>query len=821
MPVERINYTDPLRTGTDKINDAIDAVNTFQTQIDEIVVEGDSSVEAAQARVTPDGTVYASLRARLDAEYEEVTKELAEKASSIELQSIASGAPKGTYATLAELQAAFPSGNNNIYVVLADGNWYYWGGSAWTSGGIYQASTSNEFPATNLVSNGNFSNGTTGWTPQNSTLSAAANTLSIVGNGGSPFVTGLTPIGNKIVGHKYYYRVRARVTNAVSTNLGITGDAVIKFQANPVQNQWYDIKAVHTATTTYSSLLLQHRYADAATANGKVAEIQYALVLNLTQIFGAGNEPTETEMDEILAKFPNNWFGGTVGTLKTNKTLDAELRALKVSASAKNNYLMALILSGQIDIVLNGASSSISVSAPVQIGTQNGGKQIDVSSLTFTDSAFAQYFFIDTEASNTNRFVVTTAPTNFKANERYALLGVYFQGKFTGISAERITINGESAATVGAVSLTGKRIVFPDVLHLLKGFDYKIQNTNILYPFSFKDIHRVNFEVPLLTGVESGKKQLTLNIADEVSLDTMISAVSDDNKLNLQKDIKIISKDLSDVVIPSTALNYLCIGDSLTNDDLPASIKWWLDNWGIPNNSVGTVNNTFDYGYPQTFLPTGIKGEGRGGFWITDFTGGLYFQDGSPVVRNDYGLDFYNPTTQTFDIDRYYAQHPEQAVYDFATIWLGTNDLIQNGGQHPLDTPENPVVYPTIEQVYTYYPQKLQIMVDELKSKNPNVKIALIAPPLRGRLTDYNQKAGRMAELVNHHFKNQANVSVLPLYANIGIDASPGNSHLTRTPYSSENNTFILNDYNTNVHFGGNTQMSNAFWIASWIASNM
>lgn len=48
-----------------------------------------------------------------------------------------SGSPKGTYATLDALNAAFPTGNTNIYVVVADGNWYYWNGS-WMPGGLYQ-----------------------------------------------------------------------------------------------------------------------------------------------------------------------------------------------------------------------------------------------------------------------------------------------------------------------------------------------------------------------------------------------------------------------------------------------------------------------------------------------------------------------------------------------------------------------------------------------------------------------------------------------------------------------------------------------------------
>lgn len=56
-----------------------------------------------------------------------------------QIASVASGSPKGIYATLADLQTAFPTGNTNIYVVTADGKWYYWNGSAWTAGGTYQS----------------------------------------------------------------------------------------------------------------------------------------------------------------------------------------------------------------------------------------------------------------------------------------------------------------------------------------------------------------------------------------------------------------------------------------------------------------------------------------------------------------------------------------------------------------------------------------------------------------------------------------------------------------------------------------------------------
>lgn len=55
------------------------------------------------------------------------------------LSFIGSGSPKAVYANLAALQAAKPTGDSSIYLTTDNGNWYYWNGSAWTSGGVYQA----------------------------------------------------------------------------------------------------------------------------------------------------------------------------------------------------------------------------------------------------------------------------------------------------------------------------------------------------------------------------------------------------------------------------------------------------------------------------------------------------------------------------------------------------------------------------------------------------------------------------------------------------------------------------------------------------------
>jgi lysophospholipase L1-like esterase len=77
----------------------------------------------------------------LQSKLDNTTALLAETATKQDLANIGDAKPSGVYATLAALQAAFPTGNGkNIYLVAADGKWYYWNGvGAWIAGGVYQS----------------------------------------------------------------------------------------------------------------------------------------------------------------------------------------------------------------------------------------------------------------------------------------------------------------------------------------------------------------------------------------------------------------------------------------------------------------------------------------------------------------------------------------------------------------------------------------------------------------------------------------------------------------------------------------------------------
>lgn len=118
-----------LKTG---LETTIDNANEVKQELDTFVSEHSDVID---------------LDDRVKANAQQINKLNNEKASTIYVDSkfanILNGNPKGTYATLALLQAAFPTGTTGIYIVTADGKWYYWNTTlstpAWTAGGTYQS----------------------------------------------------------------------------------------------------------------------------------------------------------------------------------------------------------------------------------------------------------------------------------------------------------------------------------------------------------------------------------------------------------------------------------------------------------------------------------------------------------------------------------------------------------------------------------------------------------------------------------------------------------------------------------------------------------
>lgn len=154
-----ITYTIGTKSGTLTSGQNI----SVSEKITSFTVTATSGVQTIEIYATEDGTEktedngldpIAALASKANqSDLNTTNANVATNATAI--SNIGNGSPKGTYATLSALQTAFPTGTTGIYVVTADGKWYYWNGSAWTAGGTYQStglSTGSVTPSTTSFS---------------------------------------------------------------------------------------------------------------------------------------------------------------------------------------------------------------------------------------------------------------------------------------------------------------------------------------------------------------------------------------------------------------------------------------------------------------------------------------------------------------------------------------------------------------------------------------------------------------------------------------------------------------------------------------------
>ncbi len=176
---------------------------------------------------------------------------------------------------------------------------------------LNQSKSLYSFVYSSFVSNGNFVN-TTGWTATNSVIGASDNVLKDTGNGANATARAYqqTSVPNA-AGHEIYVCAKAWVTNAVANYLSLSiSDAAgvgltngVSTINTPASGQAYVLSLVATCQAGLTGnyrVYINHNYASAATANGKVLQVQEVLAVDITALFGAGNEPSAADCANIF-----------------------------------------------------------------------------------------------------------------------------------------------------------------------------------------------------------------------------------------------------------------------------------------------------------------------------------------------------------------------------------------------------------------------------------------------------------------------------------------------------------------------------------------
>lgn len=166
---------------------------------------------------------------------------------------------------------------------------------------------------TNKVSNGDMSNGTTGWKHYSnySTESAVSGELKSLRNANKPYV-GTTSTWAIATGHKVYVAAKLYGNKSGLATLELYGTF-------GVNNAGTSVKSLTTTPTRFSQVITTasnvanglNIIGDGFTSSGDYIMIDNVLVIDLTAEFGAGNEPSAATMDAALANLTNSWFDGT------------------------------------------------------------------------------------------------------------------------------------------------------------------------------------------------------------------------------------------------------------------------------------------------------------------------------------------------------------------------------------------------------------------------------------------------------------------------------------------------------------------------------
>ena len=255
-----------------------------------------------------------------------ITNSLSQAKTKLEVYKV----EQGTYPTTGNFSAAgIPSSPNATYsYVSMDGSAYcltatnstitygITNTTTPTEGGCGNTNWLGNVTLTNMVMNGDFNDGATGWTLTNSNRA----TIEVVDGYGQFTGTGMASnyeitfpnVSSSIAGHVYYYRSDIRVANGVPAQLMVYYGTSSVISGAVVQSVWMAKSTRWTAPTSTATRYLRVEWGTSEAQLGKITHLDNVVLIDLTTAFGAGNEPTKEQMDTMLSQFPNSYFNGTV-----------------------------------------------------------------------------------------------------------------------------------------------------------------------------------------------------------------------------------------------------------------------------------------------------------------------------------------------------------------------------------------------------------------------------------------------------------------------------------------------------------------------------
>lgn len=186
-------------------------------------------------------------------------------------------------------------------------------------------------PATNIVKNGDFSNGTTGWIIEKTNVTLLEKGAKLVATESSVYDVRLSQDINIINGHKYYYRIVCKKISGTVSKMILASlkDSMEETRINLITGTEIIFTTIFSGLKTISDRIRLIRFFNNVSTDDEV-EVYGVTLIDITDVFGAGNEPTKGEINDLLKHFPDSYFNGTrnlsqaLSILTLNKLRDLE-----------------------------------------------------------------------------------------------------------------------------------------------------------------------------------------------------------------------------------------------------------------------------------------------------------------------------------------------------------------------------------------------------------------------------------------------------------------------------------------------------------------
>lgn len=704
--------------------------------------------------------------------------------NATQIASLASGSPKGAFATLDSLNATFPTGATGTYIVAPA--LYFWNGSAWS---ILIASYQNA-----LLANG-------GVTQDN-----------IIG-----VITNILNKATNTINTKLAYSAGVVTT---PTNVNYTTTDYIPVKTGDILNITRGIAAYIVFNAAKGVL--------AYVGSGSTTQI----TISMANADSIRMSYTNDALDTMVIK--NNAI--PTDYLDYGKSIISWLPILNLSNS-KIHVLNGLIGTNKILIDTVAKTTTLKTNTLFIAGDINSfytgaDKVTAYTPTTYETNLMSLYYNIDDQILNLINY-----NAGLLTNKHYLFLGSMYRAAgdlyYTFLTANEfnkkaVTINGllpyDTEKIASPVDLTSgydfanAKIIIPDNLYLIKGIDYEIQ------PDTFLSIDRSNnkdlkFEMIMPTYSELSRDSIRVGSPIAQVFDTKIAIIqSNDLTKEIAKNVRLNFKDTSTIV--NKNMNVVIIGDSIQANNIPGIVAMWLKQWGLNPTMVGTVaDNGTGTGYGPVPQTTTLMGEGRGGWRTTDFLNITKNLDGSHFnVMYSY-IPMWD-TTGVFNFSDYITKNFLGVVIDYVIIALGTNDL---GGGHYSGHKE--LLYlPTTNELLVdttspyYMPKMLDTMINSIKTHNPSVKIGIAPTQIAGVDGNFNQYSKQLANLEEQYYRGVANVYVLGQYLAQARYSGEWQQDIVNTDKFTDNKTYNM-PTTTNVHRNMAAQQNTGLWFASWIAN--